>query len=285
MNFANLTGISDDYGVVTQIADAAGRMIWSAVTNKPVILQVEKFTSDTYAGETQYTGEQFILLDIYPKTNGTVNVTYGGLTKTIADTSGAAEPNAQQVFFGTFNGVSDSVVTPASGELTIEGDYTGFAAGSFTMAKSLQVRCGCIKSVTKWGSITGICDYMFAACGSLVSITLPIGVKSIGSHAFDSCTNLASITLPSSIAEIRNQAFANCKGLTDISIPSGVISIGKEAFYNCTGLLSVTFDNIFGWYVTETENATSGTAVTVTDPTNNVTHITIAYSSYYWYRS
>ena len=95
----------------------------------PVILEVEKITSDTYASATTYTGEQFILLDIYPKTNGTVKVTYGGLTKTITDTSGAAEPNAQQVFFGTFNGVSDSVTTPASGTLTIEGKYAAFGIG------------------------------------------------------------------------------------------------------------------------------------------------------------
>ena len=125
IDFSTLQGLTLPEGVVMQITDESGRVIW-AVSGGKVILEVEKMTSDTYAGETTYTGEQFILLDIYPKTGGTVNVTYGGLTKTITDTSGAAEPNAQQVFFGTFNGVSDSVATPTSGELTIEGGYYAF---------------------------------------------------------------------------------------------------------------------------------------------------------------
>ena len=127
MNFATLKGLTIPEGVVTQITDASGRVLWMVQSDSgvPVILEVEKITSDTYAGETTYTAEEFILLDIYPKTNGTVSVTYGGLTKTITDTSGAEEPNAQQVFFGTFNGVSDSVTTPASGTLKISGDYQG----------------------------------------------------------------------------------------------------------------------------------------------------------------
>ena len=131
IDFSTLQGLTIPEGVVTQIADAAGNVLWAVQNDKPIILEVEKIVSDTYAAETTYTNESFILLDIYPKSGGTVTVTYGGLAKTITDTSGAEEPNAQQVFFGTFNGVSDSVTTPASGTLTIEGDCRGFAVGQY----------------------------------------------------------------------------------------------------------------------------------------------------------
>ena len=97
IDFTKLTGIEHDGKVVTQIEDLAGRVLWSG--NKPAVLRVEKITADTYAGETEYTGENFVAIDVYPKTNGTVKVTYGGLTKTVKDISGVAEPNAQTVYF------------------------------------------------------------------------------------------------------------------------------------------------------------------------------------------
>lgn len=291
MNFANLTGFSDDYGVVTQIADAAGNVLWAVSGDSDtVILEVEKFTSNTYAGETLYENEQFVLLDIYPKTNGTVNVTYGGLTKTITDTSGAAEPNAQQVFFGTFNGVSDSVTTPASGTLTIEGDYRGFGIGEFGNSKLMTGMCRCITKVSDMGVVEFVPPYAFGSavggsCDKITSITIPSSVTSIGSNAFVYCTGLTNVIISSSVTSIGGHAFASCTGLTNVTIPSSVTSIGGYAFALCTGLTNVTFDNASGWYVTETEGATSGTAVDVTDVTNNVTLITDTYDSYYWYRS
>ena len=236
MNFANLTGLSDSYGNVVQIADEAGRVIWKLETNKPVILQVEKITSDTYAGETTYTGEQFILLDIYPKTNGTVNVTYGGLTKTITDTSGAAEPNSQQVFFGTFNGVSDSVATPASGTLTIEGDYERFTTGSFSASKIVTAACGCVTGVVEWGNIGNSIPYSFANCAKLTISELPNNITSIGDAAFNGCTSLALTSLPSGITSIGGSAFSGCTSLALTSLPNSITSIGISAFSGCTNL-------------------------------------------------
>jgi hypothetical protein len=166
INFSTLQGLTIPEGVVTQIADASGRVLWAVsgeIISDTVVLEVEKKTSNTYYGETTYTDEQFILLDIYPKTNGTVSVTYGGLTKTITDTSGAEEPNAQEVFFGTFNGVSDSVVTPASGELTIKGDCRGFGCGVYTMAKLVSSVCNCITVVTDLGNIEVIPENAFGS--------------------------------------------------------------------------------------------------------------------------
>ena len=212
MNFATLQGLTIPEGVVTQITDASGRVLWKMETSKPVVLQVEKITSDTYAGETTYTGEQFVLLDIYPKTNGTVKVIYGGLTKTIADTSGVAEPNAQQVFFGTFNGVSDGVATPAGGALTIEGDYSAFSCGQYRAYSSKipagEVRyCGCITGVSEWGEVTFIPQYAFYNCSNLTSVTIPDSVTSIGGSAFAACTGLTNITIPASVTSIGGMAF------------------------------------------------------------------------------
>ena len=116
IDFATLQGLTIPEGVVTQISDASGRVLWMLAKDEPpAIFEVAKQTETTYAGETKYEYEEFILFDIYPKKGGTVKVTYGGLTKTIRDTSGATVPNAQKVFFGTFNGVSDGVATPTSG--------------------------------------------------------------------------------------------------------------------------------------------------------------------------
>ena len=188
IDFSKVTGWSTKRGNLVQVADSAGRVIW-AVSGGKVILEVEKITSDTYAGETTYTGEQFILLDIYPKTNGTVKVTYGGLTKTITDTSGAEEPNAQRVYFGTFNGVADSVATPTSGTLTIEGDYYAFGESSYATGKTVSSHCDCITAIVEFGNPRKIPSGAF---GSLI----------VGSN-----TKLTSITIPESVTEIGDYAF------------------------------------------------------------------------------
>lgn len=276
IDFSTLQGLTIPEGVVTQIADESGRVIW-AVSGGKVILQVEKITSDTYAGETTYTGEQFILLDIYPKTNGIVKVTYGGLTKTIMDTSGAAKPNAQQVFFGTFNGVSDSVTTPASGELTIEGDYYAFGCGSYNSAKASFALYGAIVEVMSFGASTEIPAYAFsnilagASCEKIKKVNIPDSIEFIGECAFQCCIALESVNIPASVTKIGNGAFCgnnhdcfvtvdtrnanykidgNClveiatnklvSGFKNSKIPSYITTIGNSAFYKITELTSIT---------------------------------------------
>ena len=207
-------------------------------SNAPIVLEVEKITSSTYAAETEYTDEQFILLDIYPKKNGTVTVTYGGLTKTITDTSGAENPNAQKVFFGTFNGVSDSVATPTSGTLIIEGDCYSFGVASYQKSsKTLSSSyCTCITAVNEWGNITKIAGSAFMDCTSLTSVPLPDTVVSIESGAFSGCSSLALTSLPSGVTSIENYTFSSCTSLALTSLPSGVTSIGMCAFENCSSL-------------------------------------------------
>lgn len=278
INFATLQGLTIPEGVVTQIADASGRILWSAAGDTAV-LQVEKIVANTYAAETTYENEEFILLDIYPKTNGTVNVTYGGLTKTITDTTGEAEPNSQGVFFGTFNGVSDSVATPASGKLTIEGDFYAFACGVYGAAKVMNALCTCITAVLSFGvadriPIRGFGMWLGTGCTKLEKVNIPRTVKSIANSAFYDCTGLKTITIPSSVTSIGTGCFSGCKSLanfvvssenesycsdgpilfnkdkTDLmsyptakgiyTIPYGVINICDSAFCNCDELTSVT---------------------------------------------
>ena len=222
IDFTTLQGLTIPEGVVTQITDENGRVIW-AVSGGKVILEVEKIVSNTYAAETTYENEEFILLDIYPKTNGTVSVTYGGLTKTITDTSGVEEPNAQQVFFGTFNGISDSVSTAASGELTIEGDCVAFGCGQFQNgSKAYNIEFGkCITDVIKWGEVSNIPRSAFVKCDELKTISIGASVTTIGAVAFGQCTGLTSVTIPKSVVDIDVNPFASCLNLTNIIVESG----------------------------------------------------------------
>lgn len=240
IDFSTLQGLTIPEGVVTQIADSNGRVLWMLQSNKPVVLEVEKITSNTYAGETTYENEQFILLDIYPKTNGTVFVTYGGLTKTITDTSGAAEPNAQQVFFGTFNGVSDGVETPASGTLTIEGDCVSVGVGRYRVKSGKIVMddvCPCVTDIKSLGEIEEVHDRAFYMCQSLQSVVFPNELKAIGAYAF-SATWLTSLTLPKTLLSIGDDAFWSVgwdprnltAKLTDVIIPSTVTFLGENNF-------------------------------------------------------
>lgn len=244
MNFATLKGLTIPEGVVTQITDASGRVLW--VLGGKIVLEVEKITSNTYAGETTYENEQFILLDIYPKTNGTVSVTYGGLTKTITDTSGAAEPNAQQVFFGTFNGVSDSVETPASGELTIEGNCLGFACASYAKtSKDLALpRCFCITAVNSFGGVELIPSYAFGnlgtGCSDLKSVAIGKRVKTIGDYAFSGCTGLTSVEIDAT--SIGTKVFESCTSITSVVILPNVASIGANPWSEVVGNNVITVD-------------------------------------------
>lgn len=233
IDFTTLQGLSVPEGVVTKI-ERDGVVLWELQSYEPIILEVEKITSDTYAGETTYTGEQFILLDIYPKTNGIVSVTYGGLTKTVTDTSGAEKPNAQQVFFGTFNGVSDSVATPASGTLTIEGDYYAFGEGCFDTKKMLGTAYSrSTLEIVSMGAVTMIPNYAFGC----------LGVESIESET--SNTKITKVTIPASVTEIGSSAFSGCTGLTEVIIlakePPGYIDgvVGTLMFERTTCIIVV----------------------------------------------
>lgn len=239
INFSTLQGLTIPEGVVTQIADVSGRVLWAIQeeSGEPIVLQVAKQTITTYAGETSYAGESFVLLDIYPKkSNSIVNVTYGGLTKTLTFSG----TNAQQVYFGTFNGVSDATETPASGTLTIEGGCSSFGCGVYQKSsKSTDYGyCPCIATVAEWGSVTSIPSHAFDGCTSLVLTKLPDGITSIPSYAFRNCASLVLTELPSGITSIADFAFTmSGVNLSDVAMknatlvfPDSLESIGQQAF-------------------------------------------------------
>jgi hypothetical protein len=232
--------IESGYNITIRLSSnkATGRIdINSLWKTEPVVLDVEKIVSDTYASETTYENEEFILLDIYPQAvNSVVKVTYGNLTKTLRFDGG----NSQKVYFGTFNGVPDEVDTPSSGILIIEGDYDTFATGSFMREKlDIMHTCGCITAVVNWGSVTKLSNLMLANCTSLTSLKIPNNITSIGGYAFRNCTNLTSIVIPDSVTSIGLCAFWNCSSLTSVTIPDSVTTIGNNAFQYCTSLTSV----------------------------------------------
>ena len=272
--------------------NGVARLFFVPTPTGPIILEVEKITSNTYANDTTYNNEEFILLDIYPKTGGTVSVTYGGLAKTITDTSGAEKPNAQEVFFGTFNGVSDSVTTPSSGELTIEGDYRAFSVGTYAKSsKSSSNPCGCITAVTDFGSIAVLPNDAFNSCASIVSLIIPDGVTSIGLGAFTSCTGLKSLTIPKSVRSIgaynasasisNDDTFSGCAALKDIFVDEANEHYDVEggALFNKDKSCLIAYPAVSGGYtipntVTEIwECAFSGTALTSVTIPEGVTSI------------
>lgn len=255
IDFSKITGLSDSRGVITQITDASGRVIWAAVTSKPIVLTVEKESFTSYAGETSHSSE-CVLLDIYPKkSNSTVKVTYGGLTKTLAFSG----TNAQQVFFGSYNGEVDSVATPASGTLTIEGGCGAFAQGVYQSSSKETAKSytACISSVADWGSVERIPDYAFYGLQYVVKIALnelPKGITSIGASAFKNCDKITVREIPHGVKTIGAEAFWMSTtvdnkinaSMTEITLPSTIESIGDKAFacYAADGYTQCYLSNV-----------------------------------------
>ncbi len=118
---------------------------------------------------------------------------------------------------------------------------------------------------------------------SLKTVIITGGTK-IATNVFGGCSYIQSITIPESVSLIGYNAFQNCSSLTNINIPDSVTSIGYAAFYGCSSLTSVTFEDPNGWYITPTENATSGTNLTLTSTSQNATYLKSTYYDYYWYK-
>lgn len=296
IDFATMQGLAILDGTVTEIKDASGRVLWSAVIDYPegaLVYKVKKVKSNTYAGETEYSNEQFILLDIYPMPNGIVTVTYGGLTKTITDTTESGEPNAQQVFFGTFNGMSDSVTTPTSGILIVEGDYVSVGISTYvTDSKGTTKYCGCVTNIVDFGNTTKIHDGAFAECKSLTRVVIPSSVSQIGGSgmfdtigAFYRCTNLSEVIMTDT-QHIGYFAFSGCESLTHIIIPHTVERIYNNAFKDCINLINVTFvDDSSEWAIWPDDispDISDAIYVVVNDPANNATLLTQTYTDKYW---
>ena len=280
IDFSTLQGVTIPEGIVTQIVDSVGRVIWKPKINIPIILRVEKIIGHTHSGSQGYPDEQFLILDIYPKTNGTVTVTYGGLTKTIKDTSGAANPNAIQVVFGTLYGTVHDTTSPTSGELIIEGDYNYFDESSYQTDKSSYVTAHCVIEVMDTGSITNIPN-LWLDGSKITNITFGEAVQSIGEGVLMSSKQLYSISIPASVTHIGNNFCRYCNNLTYIYVDQankyyfsdGFVLFDKEKTNLIKGSATITNYTIPSSVTHIGKDAFSYSKLTSITIPSNVTHI------------
>ena len=169
----------------------------------------------------------------------------------------------------------------------------GKTATSFVIPDSVTTigpeafhNCNSLTSIEIPSSVTVIGDGTFIGCSSLTSVTFGENsqLTTIGASAFRDCTSLTSIVIPDSVTTIDLWAFDSCFRLASVTIGSSVTAIGSSAFADCTSLTSVTFGDPNGWYVTKSEGATSGTNLTLTDPSTNAKYLKSTYYNYYWYK-
>ena len=121
------------------------------------------------------------------------------------------------------------------------------------------------------------------------TLTIKDGTKAISKGAFWRNTELENVILPSSLININEDAFFDCYALESITIPSNVLVIGTCAFHGCDNLTSVTFQDTTGWFISENENASSGTNINVTNTSSNANNLknaswdeTPGYSDRWW---
>jgi hypothetical protein len=86
------------------------------------------------------------------------------------------------------------------------------------------------------------------------------------------------------VTTIGEYAFEHCSKLNRATIGNSVIEISQSAFSHCSNLASVTFKDTSGWYITETEGASSETAVDVSDPAIVAEYLVYTYENYYWHK-
>lgn len=251
IDFATLMGLEIPEGIVSKIEDASGRVLWMVAPNKPIILEVEKVIVSTSSGGTTYENEEFFALDIYPKKYGTVSVTYGGLTKTITDETGADSPNAQQVFFGTLYGVADSVATPSSGEVVIEGDCVAFAVSSVTKYNKI------INSGTSGANILAVKD--FGSVSVLQTRTFAYTQDSPN-------TTIEEMTVPSTVRTIMGGAFNFMDGLKTLRILPGVRYLYGGAGFDLNNLTSLTLPGSLEYCGCKKNIFNSGAVIDMVDP-------------------
>ena len=118
----------------------------------------------------------------------------------------------------------------------------------------------------------------------LEQIYIPNTVKTIELKAFESCSLLNKIIFEeNSILEyIGNNSFAYNNSLKTITIPKSVKIIGKQAFYYSNNLTNIIFEKLDGWFIADSEDATSGTTVDISNPVTASTLLVETYANKYF---
>ncbi len=154
------------------------------------------------------------------------------------------------------------------------------------LAHGVFQNCSRLTGITIPEGVVSMGDYVFYSCSNLTGIILPDGITSIGNRAFYQCYSLASITIPDSVTSIGDWAFYQCYSLASITIPDSVTLIGECAFFGDDNLTNVTFENLDGWWVSQSPVATSGTNLSSNSlqSTSTAAHyLHSTYFSYYWH--
>ena len=144
--------------------------------------------------------------------------------------------------------------------------------------------CSSLTSVTIPENITAIADQTFFNCTSLKNVSIGSKVESIGNMAFQGC-QFTDVTIPDSVTVVKYRAFFNCPSLESVVIGSGATVIGNNAFASCNNLTSVEFSIKTGWFVADSESATSGEAVDVSTGEGAAQLLTGTYKDMYFLRS
>ena len=216
--------------------ESGGVVIWRNTANL-VELEVEKITSDTYADGATYNNESFILLTLYVGNGTPVEVTYGGVTKTVSFPSGTI---TQKVFFGTFNGVSDEVETPSSGILTIEGSCYAVATPVFYGENGRRQQISCVTGINSWGQMNRIEASAFYGGKALNITNIPRQVDRIGQYGFYGCSSITSIHIPDTVTRIDSYAFQYCSNLLMVTIDATTPpTLGVSVFNNTNADLQI----------------------------------------------
>jgi hypothetical protein len=123
-------------------------------------------------------------------------------------------------------------------------------------------------------------------------LTIGSGCEEIGDSAFSWCTRLINITIGPNVKRIGKNAFAYC----------GATNVGASTIHT-DGYGSITFENTEGWWISKDSGAVEGTAIDVTDATQNALNLggiydwngsyisaswttrSGVYAAYYWNRS
>ena len=181
--------------------------------------------------------------------------------------------------FSSCSGLTGELNLTDCTSLTSIGDFAFWACSGFKGVLNL----------TNCTSLTSIGDSAFEGCSGLEVLALGESLTSIGEAAFNSCIRLTELDFSNctSLISIGYSAFNNCIGLTelDFSNCTSLTSIGSYAFELCTSLKRIVFPNTTGWYRTMSSTDTSGTNMTMTNPTNNATWLTDTYVNYYFKRN
>ena len=197
-------------------------------------------------------------------------------------------------------------VSTTASSITIHPDTKIIGANAFYYNKTLT-------SISIPNNVISISPLAFSGCSNLRTIALSNNLKDIGENAF-SGVPITSITIPASVIKIGNEAFFGCSsltsvtisngvtnvgryaffrsGLTSVTIPASVTSIGNYAFGSCPNLTTVTFaDTSKQWMLLSDSTATSGTNISITNPTTNATNLRYTssespsgYANYFWKR-